>query len=410
MGLDSAPRKVKAAAPAFGIKLTPTFNFILIMRLLHVMPHLPGGSEVWLDRMIRLLRDETVALVVEGAADDRYSSLPVERLYPRQPLWWRLLNRLGIRCRRPKAILPGMHDNLRRVVEKYQADTVLVHYLNFAVELLPALESIGCRQIYHLHGYDATWDFREYSSPETLKFPADYPERVRRLSQCGTILANSSFMEQRVLHLGVSKDRVAVKYFGVERYPEPTAKRKNQLLYIGRLVEFKGPGLVIKMFERACELGFAGELRMLGDGYLMEECRQLRERSEVAHRIHLEGMASPESCSAAFDECSLFVTHNIEGPKTRQSEAFGVAFLEALAHGLPVVSTRSGGIPEIVVDGECGLLSDPFDLETQARNVVRLQNDPKLWATMASRARDRAQEKFTFEQEKARLCQILREP
>jgi L-malate glycosyltransferase len=73
-------------------------------------------------------------------------------------------------------------------------------------------------------------------------------------------------------------------------------------------------------------------------------------------------------------------------------EGMGSVLLDAMAFGVPIAATRAGGIPEIVVHGETGLLSAPADAEALAANVVRLLEDQELAATLRERARERVTE------------------
>lgn len=377
------------------------------MKLIHVMPHLPSESEVWLDRMIGILAENTVAIAVEGSEVEMVDSIPVLSLYPRQPFWWRVLYHSGFSVAPPIGVRQGMCQNLMRTIEQWQPDTLLFHYLNYAVEFEELLSRFDGKVFYHLHGYDATWDFREYETPGTRKFPDDYEDRVCNLAKRGTIIANSRFMAKELRSIGVPEDRIVVKYFGVNSAPELSSERKNQILFVGRFVEAKGPGLVLDVFERACDLGFDGTLLMIGDGMLWEECNLRRLRSKYRDRIQMPGSRNAKACLVAYQESSLFLTHNILGPRTRQCEAFGVTFLEAMANGLPVVSTLSGGIPEIVVQNKTGLLSEPYDFDTQVQNVLSLSTDVVRRQKLGMAGRQRALEVFSVEQEKQRFQRIL---
>ena len=373
------------------------------------MPHLPGVSEVWLQRTIGLLAEDTVALAVEGADLNVFEGLPIVTLYPRQPLWWRVLFRAGIKLRRPRNIPQGMNENLRLAIERYCPDTVVVHFLNLATELRETLQSFPGRVLVHAHGFDATWDFRLFESPEVKHFPPEYPTRVRQLASKARLIANSQFMSSQLQSIGIPADRVRLKYFGFDPVRTGSRERKNQLLFVGRLVEVKGPVLMLKVFERACEKGFEGSIRLIGDGYLAEACARFQAGSRFGDRMILSGPQDPAVCAQAYAESSLFVSHNILGPRTCQCEAFGVVFLEALANGLPVVSTLSGGIPEIVTHNETGLLSDPHDLEAQADNILALTHDHARWEAMAQRGRERVAKHFSVRQEKTSWKKLLAE-
>ncbi len=357
--------------------------------------------------MIGHLKSETVALAVEGADQSNYQGLPVETLYPRQPLWWRVSHHLGCRFQRPIDIDSGQRQRLAAVIAQYQVDTLLFQFINYAVLFEPVLQSFSGPAFFHGHGYDTTWDMRSFTEPSRPRYDEAYPERVRALAKQGCFIANSQHMAERLQAIDIPASRTVVKYFGVtcgKDLPSPTAR---QLLYVGRFAECKGPDLVIQVFERACERGFDGTLLMLGDGDLMDQCQTLRNRSPYSERIHLHGPADPETCAAAYQASLLLLTHNLKGPRTRQEEAFGVVFLEAMAHSLPVVSTRSGGIPEIVVPDETGYLAEPGDLDTQVVQILQLANDPELRRRMGENGQQRVREHFSADRERAELRRLL---
>jgi glycosyltransferase involved in cell wall biosynthesis len=78
-----------------------------------------------------------------------------------------------------------------------------------------------------------------------------------------------------------------------------------------------------------------------------------------------------------------------------ESESFGLSILETLFHGKPVVAFRVGGIPEVVVDGECGFLHAFGDTAALARSVSTLADSPDLCLTMGENGRRRAEALFT---------------
>ena len=74
-----------------------------------------------------------------------------------------------------------------------------------------------------------------------------------------------------------------------------------------------------------------------------------------------------------------------------------MVFLEAMAQGTPVVATRSGGIPEVVVNGRTGLLVPPGDVQALRNAIARLLGDTDLWALLSFHARARVEKMFTLD-------------
>ena len=91
------------------------------------------------------------------------------------------------------------------------------------------------------------------------------------------------------------------------------------------------------------------------------------------------------------------------------AEGFGIVFIEAQAMGLPVVSTRTGGIPEAVEDGETGLLVTQNDPEELAQSILRLLQDDELWRRFSSAGRKRVVSQFNLVQQTRRLEDLFSE-
>ena len=96
-----------------------------------------------------------------------------------------------------------------------------------------------------------------------------------------------------------------------------------------------------------------------------------------------------------------------------EKEGFGIAFLEALAHGRPVIGGNVGGTPEVVVDGETGILIDPDNLGEVVDAMGRLLGDSALQDRMGAAARQRVSSEYSYEmfagRVEALLSSLLRE-
>lgn len=137
---------------------------------------------------------------------------------------------------------------------------------------------------------------------------------------------------------------------------------------VGRFEPQKNPLGLIAAFARAAAGRPAMRLAMAGEGSLLERSRALAEKLGIAGRVSFLGLFQrvPEMLSA----CDLFVLAS-------HWEGAPMAVIEALAARLPVVATAVGGVPELVVDGETGLLTPPGDVAALAAALGALADDPE---------------------------------
>jgi glycosyltransferase involved in cell wall biosynthesis len=141
-------------------------------------------------------------------------------------------------------------------------------------------------------------------------------------------------------------------------------------------------------------------LLLAGDGPLLEPVMRAAARTPYASRILFPGFeADVRGMLAALD---VFVSSPL-------SEGLGLGAIEAMAAGLPVVSVRTGGVPEVVVDGETGILAEPGDAAGLTEAMLRLARDPMLRLTMGKAGRIRAVEEFSEETMLDRTAAIYRE-
>jgi glycosyltransferase involved in cell wall biosynthesis len=178
------------------------------------------------------------------------------------------------------------------------------------------------------------------------------------------------------------------------------------ILYLGRLVDFKGPEQVIRAFDVACKKGLNARLVLAGDGPLRVTCELLKRDLEYGHKIEIPGEMSWEKGQTLFLQADIFTAHNRKGPLTNQEEAFGVSIVEAMAHGIPVITGSNGGCTETIVHNETGILVEPGDIEAHAEAFLLLGKNADLRIKMGEKGRERVLVNYSPERERKRLLQI----
>jgi len=112
----------------------------------------------------------------------------------------------------------------------------------------------------------------------------------------------------------------------------------------------------------------------------------------------LTGKAKEEVLAAA--DCLVLPSY---------AEGLPIAILEAMAHGIPVIATTVGAIPEVITDGEQGFLIEPGDVQALTECMLKLSNDPELRKTMGLAARRRVEEEFSIDTMVERVMAVYRE-
>ena len=215
---------------------------------------------------------------------------------------------------------------------------------------------------------------------------------VIALSAAHRVVVNSQSTADDVASLGVRRSRIVIIPPGVARIPDSVGSRPElaarplRLLAVGAVASRKG---LEYLLEALATVSFPFELDLAGDpDYEPAYRSRLEERIDslgLRDRVRFMGRLDDAQLDAAHREADVFVAPSVW-------EGFGMAVQDALLYGLPIVATRVGGIPELVRDGEHGLLVPPRDPAALAHALERLAADPALRAALRDRARARGVE------------------
>jgi glycosyltransferase involved in cell wall biosynthesis len=158
------------------------------------------------------------------------------------------------------------------------------------------------------------------------------------------------------------------------------------IVVVSRLVAKKGLLDLLEALARVRAGGSAFECVILGDGPLREDVAAAISRLALEGSVELAGPATLAQVRAALRSADLYaLTPFVTEDGDR--EGLPSSLLEAMACGIPVVSTRTAGIPEAVVHGDNGLLAEPRDVAGIAAQLTTLLDDPELRRRLGTRAR-----------------------
>lgn len=228
----------------------------------------------------------------------------------------------------------------------------------------------------------------------TVDGPLLSPALTRRILSSADLVATVSADLAAALeaHLPGARERpYEVVLNGVaspDLAPSPLRPAGDTLLAFGRVVPEKGFDLALRALAL---LPAETRLVLAGDGPARPGLEALAAELGVASRIDFRGWVHPDEVPALIDtaDCVLM--------PSRWREPFGLVAVQAGQMGRPLVATRVGGLPEIVRDGETGLLVPPEDPAALAAAVLRLRTDPGFAARLGAAARRHTKEHFSMD-------------
>jgi glycosyltransferase involved in cell wall biosynthesis len=188
--------------------------------------------------------------------------------------------------------------------------------------------------------------------------------KVKRAAKLMTISKyNIEFMREHYPDIDVSRFEVHRCGIPIEEYPfQPKCNSSNPpvIIAVGRLVPMKGFHVLLHASRQLLESGLAHRVRIYGEGSERKRLEQLIEAMGLERTVEVMGYASPVNIRTALLDSDIFVLPAIFDP-VEKMDGIPVALMEAMALGIPVVSTTISGIPELIEQGINGYLSAPDD-------------------------------------------------
>jgi phosphatidylinositol alpha-1,6-mannosyltransferase len=186
---------------------------------------------------------------------------------------------------------------------------------------------------------------------------------------------------------------------------EATSTKGGRILFVGRLVKRKGVADLIGAFRLVLADFPTAQLEIVGDGPERMNLERLANDLGLDTSVRFAGSLRGEALFARYRECDVFVM----APRTLKDdvEGFGTVFLEAGLAGKPSVGTRSGGIPEAVIDHETGLLVEEGNIRELAAAIRAVLVNGDLGKRLGENALSRVLTEFTWERSAEKLVDIL---
>jgi L-malate glycosyltransferase len=222
---------------------------------------------------------------------------------------------------------------------------------------------------------------------------------LARYRSVARLVAVSRFVAESLLASSVEKQRVVVVYDGVEIPPAATPEERARarqrwgvaadeplLGCVGYLLPEKGQELLIRAWPEVRAKVRLCSLLLAGDGPLRPRFEGLAQELEVSDSVHFAGFV--EKISEVYAALDVFLFPSL-------AEPLGSSLLAALASGLPTVALGRGAVPEVITNGENGVLVEAPDAAAFASAVLRVVKDPALAARLGAAARRTIEQHFS---------------
>lgn len=267
-------------------------------------------------------------------------------------------------------------------------DLVHAHFGWAGVDALPAARHAGLPLVVTFHGTDLT------AHPQTPRGRREYPDLLAHLDQAIVV---SRFLEERLRAIGydgpleVVPTGVRLDQRPVRR--EPGAGAAPRLLFVGRQVPVKGLDVLLRALPGLCSQEPQLVLEVIGDGAESARNETLARELGIARHVNFRGSEPREQVATALERADLVVVPS-RTTADGAAEGAGLVPKEAMAAGVPVVASDSGGLPETIPPGYRHELVPAGDHEALAARIAYVLERRESWPLRARAGREWVESQF----------------
>jgi glycosyltransferase involved in cell wall biosynthesis len=263
------------------------------------------------------------------------------------------------------------------------------HFGFDGVEAWPLAQALGVPLLVTLHGSDITTRMDWFAAGRAGRRWRAYPRRLAALAAQPRVsfVAVSQNIREAALQAGLPAARMFVHPIGIDtrqftQTGRPIADRPPNILFLGRLVEKKGAGLLLSAFALVRQRLPTAQLLIAGDGPLRAV---LEHQAASIPGVRFAGRFTREQAQTFLAQARVMCLPSITAA-SGDAEGLGLVILEAQASGVPVVTSARGGAQEGIVDGQTGFAFAEHDVPAMAQRLYEVLSDDALAARLSAAA------------------------
>ncbi len=386
-------------------------------RLAYLLSQYPGISHTFLLQEILGLRElgfdiATASINAPDRAQDQLTPAEAEAaettFYIKSTPWPRAtLHLFRIACTAPGCILRAVRAAFRLAPSSVRQRLYSLFYVAEAILLADWMRRRGITQLHvHFGGAVATVGFLASAAARipyslTIHGPDEFFDEEgfhlrQKLENATFVIAISHYCRSQLMRIASPEhwDRFVTVRLGIrpELLPERTARAPEnplKIIMVGRLVPTKGPLLLLQAIERVRNHGLGVSLTLVGDGPERADLETFIRQHRLAEVVTLTGALNHDQTLERVAAADLFVLASF-------AEGIPVSLMEAMALGVPCVSTYIAGIPELIESERDGILVPAGSVDDLANAILRLARDPELRRRLAAAARNRVLREYSL--------------
>ena len=314
-------------------------------------------------------------------------------------------------------LLGGKGDQLKyshlqrtayQVLKQYSSDlsaldVAFVDYGTSSSVLYPVFKAFNIPYIVRVLGYDVSSAFASASYKR---------EFLISCKHASAVIAVSHHLKRLLVLAGVDPQKISViRIGGNPSYMLPQSWRERlklapSVVHLGRLTPKKHPLALIHAFSVAKQYVHNAKLTIIGDGPLMNACKNRVVQLRLDDAVHFTGALSREHAIPIMNKHWVFAQHSVTSMNGDQ-EGFPVSPVEAAICELPVVTTAHSGLTEQVVHGETGFIVQEHNYEDMGERIAWLMQHPQEAERMGKAGRKRMQSLCNPEKQMEQVYQLL---
>ena len=408
------------------------FEF-MIERIAYLAPEIPSVSGTFVYKEIIALQDKEIEIVAISVhkpkvivRDSKVKELSDSTIYLyRQSLLSALINSIWWLFKKPNiyitTLLTVFNDILNSGFGKLKSWKLLYQFF-YAGSVAKVIEENFCQHL-HIHFANVPTQIGMYASLIT-GIPFSFTSHANdlfenklllkdKVERAKTAVTISQYNYEFLAKQGVNTDKLKIVRCGIDTgkhdfMPRHKLKKPPTIGSLGRLIEKKGMDDLILALSKLHHKGVDFRLEIGGEGYLDDYLKKLALTHNISDKIEFKGAIPNDRVYSWLENLDIFVLACKQDSKGDR-DGIPVVLMEAMTIGVPVVSTKISGIPELIEDEQSGFLAQPNAPESLARAIEKILDRSEPISHITQAARNRVTEEFELKSNVDKLLSIFNE-